>query len=112
MAPRWRTRTPSTPRSPNSSPIAGVSYRTMIPCCAARVCSAFISSLPPPQMWHSEAAPELEFAVDAKRLPAEPELEPHPLFAHPDRGLKAAAYEDLGQIGVAAVLAHPAHIVE
>ena len=59
-----------------------------------------------------EPAPELELAVDPERLAAEPELKPHALFAHPHAGGKAAADQDLGQIGVAAILGQPAHIVE
>ena len=59
-----------------------------------------------------EPAPELELAVDAERLAAEPQLKAHALVAHPQCRLEAAADQDLGQIGVAAILGQPAHVVE
>ncbi len=59
-----------------------------------------------------EPAPEFELAVDAERLAAEAELKAHALLAHPQPGLKAAADQDFGQVGVAAILGHPSHVVE
>ncbi len=59
-----------------------------------------------------EPAPEFELAVDPERLAAETELEAHAFAAHPHPGLEAAADQDLGHVGVAAVLGQPAHIVE
>ncbi len=58
-----------------------------------------------------QPAPELELAVDAKRLPPEPQLEAHPLLAHPHAGLEALRYQDFGQVRVAAVFGKPADIV-
>ena len=58
-----------------------------------------------------QPAPELELAVDAKRLAAEPELKPHALLAHPHAGVEAAGDQDLGQVGVAAVFGQAADIV-
>jgi hypothetical protein len=59
-----------------------------------------------------ESTPEPEPAIDAERLAAEPELKPDPLLAQPQRGVEAAADQDLGQVGIAAILGQPAHIVE
>jgi len=59
-----------------------------------------------------EPAPELELAVDTEGLAAEAELKPYTLLAHPHRALEAAADQDFGQVGIAAILGQPAHIVE
>ena len=59
-----------------------------------------------------EPAPELESAVNAERLAAEPQLEAHALLAHPQPGLEAAPDQGLGEVGVAAVLGQPAHVIE
>ena len=58
-----------------------------------------------------QPAPELELAIDAKRLPPEPQLEAHALFTHPHAGLEAFRYQDFGQVRVAAVFGQPADIV-
>ena len=47
-----------------------------------------------------------------KGLPAVARLEAHALAAHPFQGLEAATDQDVGQLGVAAVVGHPAHVVE
>ena len=59
-----------------------------------------------------QAAPELVLAVHLEGLPAVARLEAHALRPHPLQGLEAAADQDVGQLGVAAVVGHPAHIVE
>ena len=59
-----------------------------------------------------EPAPELVLAVDLEGLPAVARLEAHALGPHPLQGLEAAADQDVGQLGVAAVVGHPAHVVE
>ena len=59
-----------------------------------------------------EAAPELVLAVHLEGLAAVGRLEAHALAAHPLQGLEAAADQDVGELGVAAVVGHPAHVVE
>ena len=59
-----------------------------------------------------EAAPELVLAVHLEGLAAIGGLEAHALGAHPLHGLEGAADQDVGQLGVAAIVGHPAHVVE
>jgi hypothetical protein len=59
-----------------------------------------------------EPAPELELAVDAKRLPAKPQLKAHALLAHPPGGLEAFCDQDFAEIGVAAIFGEAPDIVE
>ena len=58
------------------------------------------------------AAPELEPALDLEGLAAIDRLEAHALGAHPHDGVEAPGDEQLGHVGVGAVLCDPAHIVE
>ena len=59
-----------------------------------------------------EPAPELELAVDLERLPAVDRREADALAAHPQQRLEALLDQDLGQVGVAAVLRDAPHVVE
>ena len=59
-----------------------------------------------------KSAPELEFPIHLECLPAERRLKPHALFAQPKPGVETVADQHLGEIGVAAILGQPAHVVE
>src|SRR6185312_11518983 len=59
-----------------------------------------------------EAAPELVLTVHLEGLAAIAWLEAHALGAHPFQRLEAPANQDVGQLGVAAVVGHAAHVVE
>src|SRR5205814_2115789 len=59
-----------------------------------------------------EAAPELEPAFDLERLPPPGRGETHAFFLHPQRRGKALLDQDLGEVGIAAVLGDARHVVE
>ena len=59
-----------------------------------------------------KAAPELEFPVHLECLPTERRLKPHALSAQPKTSIEAVADQHLGEIGVAAILGQPPHVVE
>jgi len=59
-----------------------------------------------------EPAPELEAAFHLERLPPPGGGEAHALAAHPERRGQALLDEDLGEIGIAAVLGEARHVVE
>src|SRR5207247_10355328 len=59
-----------------------------------------------------EPAPELEAAFHLERLPVPGGGEAHAFAAHPQRRGQALPDEDLGEIGIAAVLGDARHVVE
>src|SRR5882672_7888354 len=59
-----------------------------------------------------QPAPELELPLDLERLPAPRGGETHAFLTHPKRGGETLLDQDLGQIGVAAVLGDTRHVVE
>ena len=59
-----------------------------------------------------EAAPELELAADLERLPPPGGGEAHAALSHPLRRGQALLHQDLGEVGIAAVLGQPRHVVE
>ena len=59
-----------------------------------------------------QAAPELELAADVERLAAPGRGEAHALLAHPLHRGKALLDQELGQVGIAAVLGDARHVVE
>ena len=65
-----------------------------------------------PPGFDGQAAPELVLAVHLEGLPAIARLETYALGAHPLHRLEGAADQDVGQLGIAAVIGHPAHVVE
>ena len=59
-----------------------------------------------------EAAPELELAADVEGLPAPGCGEAHAFLAHPHHRGMALLDQDLGEVGIAAVLGEARHVVE
>jgi hypothetical protein len=59
-----------------------------------------------------ESAPELELAADLERLASPRGGEAHAALAHPLRGRQALLHQDLGEVGIAAVLGDARHVVE
>src|SRR5450631_1386450 len=57
-----------------------------------------------------QAAPELVLAVYLEGLATIARLEAHTLGAHPLERLETAADQDIGQLGIAAVIGYPAHV--
>jgi len=59
-----------------------------------------------------EAAPELELALDLVGLPAVDRNEADALLLQPPHRVLAARDQKLAEIGIGAILGHPAHVVE